>query len=243
MHTRADGVANEYWIRLLIREWTEIGIFFYIGWTFRSREATPFFTVIPTLHSPDQRILPPIYSIEMNQNEFKNLDFKEWHIGVPTSASKGDNQKPMLVLVRNPGLSTHDDTAAVGKVSKTVSDNSPRRAASTFSLPNCKETTSISSRSASEKTVSSSGCFFSKFLKHETGKNSYASDSSGESCLSFKYQSCLVAEKEVLFPKRDSRGCRGFSALPGTHNTSSTNSSHLLLKRPLEFESLLSHLV
>ncbi|MCO5556755.1 hypothetical protein L7F22_010307 [Adiantum nelumboides] len=111
MHSRGEGVANEYWIRLLVREWVEIAIFFYIGWTFRSREVTPFFTVIPTLHSHDQRMLPPIYSIEMNQTEFNNLDFKEWHIGVSTPL-KGDDQKPMLVIVRNPGLSSHEDNTS-----------------------------------------------------------------------------------------------------------------------------------
>lgn len=157
MHARADGMANEYWMRLLVRELAEIAIFFYVGlvlitistslfskysrleshlceeiyvkqsttspklhrfqfhiliilrlnrilllcnfhlvlpsfspslvfcfhkmrmdawvifmflrrsfvnrWTFRSRELTPFFTVIPNLHSSGQRILPPIYSV------------------------------------------------------------------------------------------------------------------------------------------------------------------------------------
>ena len=32
MQSKTDGVANEYWIWLLIREWVEIGIFFYIGY-------------------------------------------------------------------------------------------------------------------------------------------------------------------------------------------------------------------
>eukprot|EP01018_Ginkgo_biloba_P019421 Gb_16578 [translate_table: standard] len=53
-----------------------------IGWTFRSREVSPFFTVIPTCNSTGQRTFPPIFSIEMNEKDFKNLNFKEWHIGV-----------------------------------------------------------------------------------------------------------------------------------------------------------------
>ncbi|XP_002962167.2 uncharacterized protein LOC9658269 [Selaginella moellendorffii] len=106
MHAKADGVANEYWMRLLVREWTEIGIFSYIGWTFRARETTPFFTVIPTLHSGRESMLPPIYSIEMNEKDFNTLSFKEWHIGVPMSLAKcGGNQKPMLVIVQNPSVS------------------------------------------------------------------------------------------------------------------------------------------
>ncbi|KAG0581040.1 hypothetical protein KC19_4G219800 [Ceratodon purpureus] len=106
MHARADGLASEYWVRLLVREFTEIGIFFYIGWTFRSREMTPFFTVIPTLHPSGQRILPPIYSVEINEKQFNNLDHKEWHIGVPTSISTNDGTHgPVLVIVQNPGMS------------------------------------------------------------------------------------------------------------------------------------------
>uniref|UniRef100_A0A7I4FMW1 Uncharacterized protein n=1 Tax=Physcomitrium patens TaxID=3218 RepID=A0A7I4FMW1_PHYPA len=82
MYGLADGIGKEYWVRLLLREFVEIGIFFYIGWTFRSRELTPFFTVIPTLHPSGQRILPPIYCVEINEKQFNNLDHKEWHIGV-----------------------------------------------------------------------------------------------------------------------------------------------------------------
>jgi hypothetical protein len=54
----------------------------FCRWTFRSRELTPFFTVIPTLRASGQCILPPIYSVEMNAKEFNNLDYKEWHIGI-----------------------------------------------------------------------------------------------------------------------------------------------------------------
>lgn len=106
MHARTDGMANEYWVRLLVREIAEIAIFSYVGWTFRSREVTPFFTGIPNPHSTGQRILPPIYSVEIDEKQFNNLDRKEWHIGVPTSISKnGSTQRPMLVIVQNPGMS------------------------------------------------------------------------------------------------------------------------------------------
>eukprot|EP01018_Ginkgo_biloba_P001767 Gb_16759 [translate_table: standard] len=105
MHTKTESMASEYWIHLFVRECAEIGIFFFIGWTFRSREMSPFFTVIPTLKATEQRSLPPIYSIEMNEKDFNNLDFKEWHIGVPTSTSRGDDRRPMLVIVLQPSMS------------------------------------------------------------------------------------------------------------------------------------------
>jgi hypothetical protein len=106
MHAAAEGVGKEYWIRLLMRELTEGVIFFHIGWTFRSRGFTPFFTMVPSFHSSGKYSLPPIYSVEMNEKEFKNLDYEEWHIGVPTSLSKGgSNHKQMMVIVHNPGMS------------------------------------------------------------------------------------------------------------------------------------------
>jgi hypothetical protein len=107
IHAVAEGVGKEYWIRLLMREFTEGAIFFHIGWTFRSRGLTPFLTLIPSLHSSREYSLPPIYSVEMNEKEFKNLDYDEWHIGVPTSITKGGvSHKQMLVIVQNPGMSS-----------------------------------------------------------------------------------------------------------------------------------------
>jgi hypothetical protein len=31
MHAQAESVVNEYWVRLLVREITEVSIFFFIG--------------------------------------------------------------------------------------------------------------------------------------------------------------------------------------------------------------------
>ncbi|XP_024389897.1 uncharacterized protein [Physcomitrium patens] len=106
MHARADGMVNEYWMRLLARECAEIAIFLYIGWTCRSKEPTLYFSVAPTIHLSGQRILPPIYSVEINEKQFNNLDHKEWHIGVPTSISENaSTHRPMLVIVQNPSMS------------------------------------------------------------------------------------------------------------------------------------------
>lgn len=234
MHTRADGVANEYWIRLLIREWTEIAIFFYIGWTFRSRDVTPFFTFIPTLHSQDQRMLPPIYSIEMNQCEFNNLDFKEWHIGVPTPSAKGDDKKPMLVIVRNPGLSSHEDNT------RSTPKSMPRRG---FSLTNCKQAATIFTPSQLDSDVrntggvSSSRCCFSEFLKQEIDKNFRGGDLGKTP----KCQPCMMEDREGLFAKRDS------SVMPSTTKSNTikpnTTSHRVVLKGPLQMEPLFSQLV
>ncbi|XP_024367654.1 uncharacterized protein [Physcomitrium patens] len=106
VHAQVESVVNEYWMRLLVREMTEVIIFLFIGWTFRSRERFPFFDVMPTSNSAVQRTLAPIYSVEMNEREFSKLDYKEWHIGVPTTVSRsGDENRPTLVIVQNPSLS------------------------------------------------------------------------------------------------------------------------------------------
>ncbi|KAL2652331.1 hypothetical protein R1flu_020459 [Riccia fluitans] len=164
MHARAEGVANEYWMRLLVREWTEIAIFFYIGWTFRSREVTPFFTVIPTLHVSGQRVLPPIYSVEMNEKQFKALDFKEWHIGVPTSSPKnGTTHTPMLVIVQNPGMSFGEDPRSTPLKTSSISQ---RNAVGDQLRPTGSLTSSISSNSTPISTAM------------EYGRNSQSSQNS-----------------------------------------------------------------
>ncbi|CAM6033727.1 unnamed protein product [Sphagnum compactum] len=88
MHAQGEALANEYPRQLFIREVVEISILLYVGWIVRSRELTPFSTVIPILNSPSrQRALPPIYS-------------------VPTSISKCASQMPILVIVQSPGISS-----------------------------------------------------------------------------------------------------------------------------------------
>ncbi|GAQ89821.1 hypothetical protein KFL_005660050 [Klebsormidium nitens] len=104
MHAGGEGMADEYWIRLLVREVLELGIFAFIGWTFRSRQQSPFFAVIPTVQEEEgPRKLPPIHSVEMDENEFRSADFRDWHIGVPASAAYGAPYGPaMIVIVQNP---------------------------------------------------------------------------------------------------------------------------------------------
>ncbi|KAH9307949.1 hypothetical protein KI387_035860 [Taxus chinensis] len=135
MHAKANGVASEYWVHLLVREWTEIIIFFYIGWIFRSQELTPFFTIVPTHNSTRERKLPPIFSIEMNEKDFNNLNFKEWHIGVPTpQPSDGDAAHwPMLVVVQHPSES-RDESFKVVPCSKEAVNRTLKSSKSNYSI-------------------------------------------------------------------------------------------------------------
>eukprot|EP00897_Mesotaenium_endlicherianum_P000510 jgi/Mesen1/1045/ME000122S00038 len=120
MHTRAEGMASEYWIRLLLREWAEIAIFCYIGWTFRSKVVTPFSSVMPSTCS--ERALPPIHRVEMNAKDYRNLNFKEWHIGVAMPSDSGNSRgAPILVVVQNPGQA-ESPQARLSKPSSAVLD-------------------------------------------------------------------------------------------------------------------------
>ncbi|KAH7295927.1 hypothetical protein KP509_27G070800 [Ceratopteris richardii] len=233
IHTRADGVANEYWIRLLVREWVEIAIFFYIGWTFRSRQVTPFFTVIPTLHSHDQRILPPIYSIEMNQAEFNNLDFKEWHIGVSTPAI-GDDQKPTLVIVRNPGLSSHEDNPSVASRSNVNMDCNVTNTTTVF---HSNLNHNFVHRDTSNTNImSSSHHFFTGFFRHhqDVYKKAFCE---GNTCKGSKSKPCETEEKDFLLS-------RGDGSFPdGKHARLGTRSHGMFLKMPLQLEPFLSQFV
>lgn len=157
MHTKTSALASEYWVQLLVREWTEIGFLFYIGWTFRSRELSPFFTVIPTHNSTGQRTLPPIFSIEMNENDFNNLDFREWHIGVRTSQSGcEDVNRPMVVVVQHPGASREEFTKG-SNCSKAASEYALKSSLSSFNMSSGKSSALPRSRSLS--LVPDSGLF------------------------------------------------------------------------------------
>ncbi|XP_039047819.1 uncharacterized protein LOC120188451 [Hibiscus syriacus] len=56
--------SENYWLRSLVREWAQFCIFMYIGLTFRSKELAPHFSVMPTLKSKADLMVPPIYRIE-----------------------------------------------------------------------------------------------------------------------------------------------------------------------------------
>ncbi|XP_058192528.1 uncharacterized protein LOC131309864 [Rhododendron vialii] len=98
-----SGSLENYWLRLLVRELAQLCIFLYVGWTFRSQDLAPHFSVMPTLKSKGQAIVPPVYSIEMDAATFKGFSSNEWHIGVPTAPSHGRTVKDsVLIIIQHP---------------------------------------------------------------------------------------------------------------------------------------------
>ncbi|XP_044487480.1 uncharacterized protein LOC123212419 [Mangifera indica] len=95
-----DDSSENYWLRLLVREWAQFCIFLYIGWTFRSQDLAPRFSVMPTTKSKRETMVPPIYSIEMDAATFKDFSCHEWHIGVPTSDERSNDS--LLVVIQHP---------------------------------------------------------------------------------------------------------------------------------------------
>ncbi|KAH7685790.1 Transmembrane protein GPR107/GPR108-like protein [Dioscorea alata] len=107
VHINVDKTPDNYWFRLLVREWTQFCIFVYIGWTFRTRQASSHFSVVPTLKSKQKMMVPPIYSIEMDAASFKGFASQQWHVGVPTSFPPpqcGKSSDSLLVIVQHPAL-------------------------------------------------------------------------------------------------------------------------------------------
>ncbi|XP_028085879.1 uncharacterized protein LOC114286848 [Camellia sinensis] len=103
IYINMDGSLENYWLRLFVREWAQFCIFLYIGWIFRSQDLAPHFSVMPTLKSKGQATVPPIYSVEMDAATFEDFSSNEWHIGVPTAPSHGENSRDsILVIIQHP---------------------------------------------------------------------------------------------------------------------------------------------
>ncbi|GAB2293506.1 hypothetical protein Dimus_027711 [Dionaea muscipula] len=103
IYINMDDSVDTFWVRLLAREWAQFCIFMYIGWTFRSQDLEPRFSVVPTIKSKKGTTIPPIYSVEMDAASFRDLCCHEWHIGVPSSITHGENPKDcVLVIVQQP---------------------------------------------------------------------------------------------------------------------------------------------
>ncbi|XP_068642142.1 uncharacterized protein [Aristolochia californica] len=123
IHMNLDSATDTHWLTLFVREWVQLCILLYIGWTFRSQEPSPRFSLMPNVKSERQTAVPPIYSIEMDVNDFKYLASDEWHIGVQTSFPRENASSPLLIIVQhprafsNPGLrgpsATNDGAAAI----------------------------------------------------------------------------------------------------------------------------------
>ncbi|KAF2323445.1 hypothetical protein GH714_035484 [Hevea brasiliensis] len=82
IYINVDTSSENYWLRLLVKEWAQFCILIYIGWTFRSQGLAPRFFVMPTIKSEGDIMVPPVYSIEMDATTFKDFNCNEWHIGV-----------------------------------------------------------------------------------------------------------------------------------------------------------------
>ncbi|PPR85371.1 hypothetical protein GOBAR_AA35318 [Gossypium barbadense] len=102
IYINIDDSSENYWLRLLVREWAQFCIFLYIGWTFRSQELAPRFSVMPTLKSKVDLMVPPIYRIEMDATTFREFQSHEWHIGVPTSVRDESSRDSVLVIIQHP---------------------------------------------------------------------------------------------------------------------------------------------
>ncbi|KAL3528715.1 hypothetical protein ACH5RR_008037 [Cinchona calisaya] len=127
-----DSLDN-YWLRLVIREWAQFCIILYIGWTFRSKDLAPRFSVMPTLKSKGKKMVPPIYRIEMDAATFKEFKSHEWHIGVPTASQKGHLQDSVLVVIQHPRADTMTSTNSASLSSAAVSTSNLDRNSHSFS--------------------------------------------------------------------------------------------------------------
>lgn len=97
----------------MVREGAQFCIFLYIGWTFRSQDLATRFSLMPTLKVKGERMVPPIYSIEMDAAAFRDFSNHEWHIGVPTSPRDGSIKDSILVLIQHPHASRRIPVNAV----------------------------------------------------------------------------------------------------------------------------------
>ncbi|XP_028789203.1 uncharacterized protein LOC114745209 isoform X2 [Neltuma alba] len=130
IYMNMDDSSENYCLRLLVREWAQFCIFSYIGWTFRSQDLAPRFSVMPATKCKGDTLVPPIYSIEMDAATFKDFSSHEWHIGVPTSACRDENSEgAVLVIIEHPHsqrLRT-PDTSSSPIVSNLISQTSSYR--------------------------------------------------------------------------------------------------------------------
>ncbi|XP_068638529.1 uncharacterized protein [Aristolochia californica] len=104
-HMNLDSATESHWFTLLVRESVQLSILLYIGWTFRSQEPSPRFSLMPNVKPEPQTTVPPVYSIEMDVSDFKDLASNEWHIGVQTPFPRENTRKstsPPLILVQHP---------------------------------------------------------------------------------------------------------------------------------------------
>ncbi|XP_074312511.1 uncharacterized protein LOC141648001 [Silene latifolia] len=99
IYINVNDSPGTYWIRLLIREWAQFCIFLYIGWTFRSQDLAPRFSLMPTEKAPVGCTLAPIYRVELDAESFRELSNQKWQIGVPTPHPLQKSLKNSAVVI------------------------------------------------------------------------------------------------------------------------------------------------
>ncbi|CAI9114181.1 OLC1v1014841C3 [Oldenlandia corymbosa var. corymbosa] len=134
-----DSSLENYWVRLVVREWAHLCIFAYVGWTFRSKDLAPRFSVMPTLKDKEKKMVPPIYRIEMDAATFKDFRSREWHIGVPTSPEKGRFQDSVLVVIQHPHVDRARMNSAAASTVPAVSTSNLANNPHLFSIEEQKE--------------------------------------------------------------------------------------------------------
>lgn len=141
----------------------------------------------------------------------------------PTSSKEeeddyDDYQKPMLVIVRNPGLLGHEDKSR---------NNIPRKG---FSLASFKQSNKVSSSQA----------FFSEFLKAESKRVIPQGEEEEKKALS------MIGDKGIAFAKRDFALLPSTMDSPSNNVkpiTTTTTSHRVILKGSLQVEPMFSQLV
>ncbi|KAL9247354.1 hypothetical protein vseg_020795 [Gypsophila vaccaria] len=112
IYINVDDSPGTYWIRLLVREWAQFCIFLYIGWTFRSQDMAPRFSLMPSEKSPVGCTVPPIYRVEIDAASFREFSSQKWQIGVATPhPHKKSSKNSTVVIVQQPNSFRHTSTA------------------------------------------------------------------------------------------------------------------------------------
>ncbi|CAA7402785.1 unnamed protein product [Spirodela intermedia] len=105
IYMNMDDAIDDYWFRLLAREWTQFCIFMYIGWIFRPQEISPLFSVMRMVKSRGVRVPLPVYRVEIDAADFRDLASQSLQVGVPKSLPRGDPRgsiDQLLVVVQHP---------------------------------------------------------------------------------------------------------------------------------------------
>ncbi|CAA6666024.1 unnamed protein product [Spirodela intermedia] len=94
-------------VAIVAREWTQFCIFMYIGWIFRPQEISPLFSVMRMVKSRGVRVPLPVYRVEIDAADFRDLASQSLQVGVVSSQSPFPRRPAgsidqLLVVVQHP---------------------------------------------------------------------------------------------------------------------------------------------